>query len=95
MIELKLELDKIDKTKIFVSEKTGKKYLDIVVSKRQSPDNYGNTHTVYIKTKSKDEEKIYIGTGVGKFEDAAVKTETKPQETVTRTGDYNPDDLPF
>lgn len=80
MIELKLELDKIDKSKIFVSEKTGKKYLDICVSKRQSPDNYGNTHTVYIKTKSKDEEKIYIGSGVGKFEDAAPANATQAEQ---------------
>jgi hypothetical protein len=81
MIELKIDVTKIPKDKIFEGAKG--KYLDIVVSKRQQPDNYGNTHTVYIKTKSKEEEKIYIGSGVGKFEDAA------PTQNAPATGNTN------
>lgn len=93
MIELKLNLSDIPKDKIFEGQKG--KYLDICVVKMQKPDAYNNTHTMYVKTKSKDETKIYIGKGIGKFEDAV----SVPQPANTPTYDPNNnggvDDLPF
>lgn len=94
MIEVKIELDKIDKTKIFTSEKTGKKYLDICVAKRQTPDKFGSTHTVYIRPKQ-GEEKVYIGSGVGKYEDAVSIPAQSNNTPVPETNGGAVDDLPF
>lgn len=65
IINVRLELDKIDKTKIVVGEKG--KYLNIIVAERKETDQYGNTHTVYIQQSKEEreskEEKIYMGSG--------------------------------
>jgi hypothetical protein len=66
MITLSIDLSKIDKSRIKKTEK-GQQFYNIVVDTRQSPDNYGNTHTVY-ESQSKEERaakkpKNYIGNG--------------------------------
>ncbi|QIY92207.1 hypothetical protein [Chryseobacterium gallinarum] len=65
IINVRLELDKIDKTKIVVGEKG--KYLNIIVAERKETDQYGNTHTVYIQQTKEEreakEEKVYMGSG--------------------------------
>ena len=43
-------LDKIPEDQIFVSEKTGKKYLRVYLAEMRREDEYGNTHTAYIDT---------------------------------------------
>ena len=85
LIDAKINLTKIQKDKLFKSEKTGAIYLDVKIAERQAPDNYGNTHTLYIQ-KAKEDEKIYIGEGKAvQFESA----QTRPSSTIGR------DDLPF
>ncbi|CEJ71297.1 hypothetical protein BN1195_03642 [Chryseobacterium oranimense G311] len=65
IINVRLELDKIDKSKIIVGEKG--KYLNIIVAERKETDQYGNTHTVYIQQTKEEreakEEKKYMGSG--------------------------------
>lgn len=63
MINISINLSKIPKDKIIDGKKG--KYLNITVSERKAPDQYGNTHSVYV-SQGKDEkgaEKIYLGDG--------------------------------
>lgn len=60
IINAKINVNKIPKDKLFKGDKGT--YLDIKVAERREPDQFGNTHTIYIQ-KSKDDEKIYIGDG--------------------------------
>jgi hypothetical protein len=62
IIEVKIELTKVPKEKLFKSEDTGRIYLDCKVANRKEKDKFGNTHTLYIQGKD-DAEKIYIGDG--------------------------------
>lgn len=60
MIQLSLNLDKIPKDKIYQGKNA--RYLFVTVAERKEPDNYGNTHSVYIYNKD-TKEKTYIGDG--------------------------------
>ncbi len=82
LIDCKIDLTKVPKEQLFKSEDTGKIYLDFKVSEKQSPDQYNNTHSVYIQ-KQKEDEKIYIGSGK--------MIEFKPKESAP----IQADDLPF
>lgn len=92
MIELRLTVTDIPKEKIYKGEKGS--YLTINVAKMQKPDNYGNDYTAYIYDKD-TRQKIYIGKGKGKFEDAAPAQQGTQDIPPANTGNYNPDDLPF
>lgn len=54
----RINLSKIDKTKIFKGKKG--KYIDIAVWFSEEPDQYGNNLSIQQSTK-KDEPKIYLG----------------------------------
>lgn len=96
MITVSIELSKVPKEQIV--EKNGKKYLNIVVDNRKEPDQYGNTHTVYMSQSKEDRTnkvpKVYIGNG---------KEYTfggQPTANISNPNQYNPspenvDDLPF
>ncbi len=64
-IRLKIDVSKIDKTKMFKGQKGT--YLDITVWERQEPDDYGNTHSVEQDMGKEHREaggkKNYIGSG--------------------------------
>ena len=66
MIKISIDLNKINKAKI-KAHTNGAKYYDIIVDTRQTPDNYGNTHTVYEGMTKEEREaktpKNYIGNG--------------------------------
>jgi hypothetical protein len=94
MINISIDTSKIDKDRLY-SGKEGRKYLNITLDKLQTPDQYGNTHTVYMQ-QSKDErtakaKKIYLGSGKEYiFEKKAEQVNTTPPSSnVTK------DDLPF
>ena len=75
MIEIKLTLTDIPKELVFAGKKG--KYIDLIVSEMKQADQYGNTHTVYIKQSKEDRqakaEKIYVGKG------KTVEFEKQPQ----------------
>lgn len=54
IITLKIDVMKIDKDRLFHSEKTGAKYLDAVVFLNDEPDKYGN-HGTITQSVSKEE----------------------------------------
>jgi len=88
IINAKINVLKIPKDKLYVGEKGT--YLDCKVAERREPDQYGNTHTIYIQ-KSKDDEKVYIGEGKAVHFD-------QPKSADTGTNGLagsNHDDLPF
>lgn len=74
MISLSICLSDIPHSEITVSKKNGKSYINLTVTKRKDVDKFGNTHSVAITQSKADYDaqkpKIYIGNGVGKFEDA-------------------------
>ena len=92
IINLSINLDKIDKSKIVTGKKG--KYLNITIgSNRDGEDQFGNTHYAYQSQSKEDREakldKIYLGNGKEfNFDEPKVEVE-KP---VTAGSD---DDLPF
>ena len=91
IINLSINLDKIDKTKIITGKKG--KYLNLTVgSNRDGEDQFGNTHYIF-QSQSKEEreggsEKNYLGNGKQFVFDNQPKAKA---ETVTN----DDDDLPF
>jgi hypothetical protein len=77
----KINLSKIDKTKLFTGEKGI--YCDIAIWFSEEPDQYGNNLAIQQSTK-KDEPKIYIGSA--KF--------YIPKELTPKT-ELEASDLPF
>ena len=49
MINISICLTDLPKDKITVSEKNGKKYINIVCDKRKEPSACGETHTIYVQ----------------------------------------------
>lgn len=91
IIKVKIDLNKIDKSKIFEGKK-GKYYeLDVMVG---NVDKYGNNVSVCNPTASKDEEKVYLGQGKVVWTDGNI--EVAPKENKPSQGPANEDnDLPF
>ena len=93
IINMSINLDKIDKSKIITGKKG--KYLNLTVGgNREGEDQYGNTHYIF-QSQSKEEreansEKNYLGNGKEFVFDNETKTATA---TASNTNDE--DDLPF
>ena len=93
IINAKINVLKIPKDKLFNGEKGT--YLDCKVAQRKEPDQYGNTHTIYIQ-KSKDDEKIYIGEGKAiEFKNDRPPSSGDSHTGVNGLGNSSNDDLPF
>lgn len=76
--------------------KNGKKYLNICIAGRREPDQYGNTHAVYV-SQTKEErdakaDKCYIGSG--RAHDPQPVAATPESVEQMPTAEYV-DDLPF
>tara|TARA_R100000664_G_scaffold34214_2_gene55126 strand:- start:2104 stop:2382 length:279 start_codon:yes stop_codon:yes gene_type:complete len=89
IINLSINLDKIDKSKIVAGKKG--KYLNLTVGgNRDGEDQYGNTHYVF-QSQSKEEreaksEKNYLGNG---------KEFVFDSQPAAATSSNDEDDLPF
>lgn len=101
MINVSIDLSKIDKSRI-KEGKNGAKYYNITVDEKRSPDQFGNTHTVY-NTPTKEEreakkDKVYLGSGKEfKFNN---QQSAPQQQAAPVQNNFNPspetiDDLPF
>ena len=84
LINAKINVSKIDKTKLFKGAKGT--YLDLAIWVNETPDQFGNDISIEQRT-GKDEKKIYLGEG--KF---YVKAEQK--KAVSNTANAS-DDLPW
>jgi hypothetical protein len=84
----KLDLTKIDKSKLFKSEKTGAIYLDLLMI--ESPNNqYGQSHMIVQDVSKEDREKGIKGAILGNAK------ELVKQESTTTSTKVQDDDLPF
>jgi hypothetical protein len=82
------------------SDKNGKYYVSVVVDERQTPDNYGNTHTAYIsqskEQRAAKEPKQYVGSGKEfKFNSSSPTPETTTHKPQSNSNEQPIDDLPF
>ena len=98
LINLSINLDKIDKSKIITGQKG--KYLNLTVSVNDETNQYGqNVSVSHGQTKEEREaknDKVYLGNGQVVWTDGSVKTADKTDSpspsTEVAPGD---DDLPF
>ena len=87
IIKLNLNLDKIDKSLVYTSPKTGAKYLNISVLMRDTPDQWGNDGFVVQDVSKEQKENGMKGPILG---NAKLKTFDAP--AVSQADD---DDIPF
>lgn len=84
----KIDLTKIDKSKLFKSEKTGSIYLDYVVI--ETPNNeYGNSHMVVQSTTKEERDSGKKGAILGN------QKELIRDDQQTESAPIKKDDLPF
>ena len=85
---LKINLDKIDKTKIFQGTKG--RYLEITIAHNDEADQYGNDTSAWIGQTKEEREagdsKIYIGNGKQFWTDGKASTKQHQEDA---------GDLPF
>jgi hypothetical protein len=86
IIKLNLNLDKIDKSLIYLSPKTGAKYLNLSVLMRDGPDQYGNDGFVVQDISKEQKENGMKGPILG---NAKLKTFDAPAVS------QDDDDIPF
>lgn len=93
MIVLDICLSDIPKDRIKKSEKNNKSYASIIVDERKEPDQYGNTHTLYMGMTKEEREaksaKQYVGSGKEYVFSGSPKTAAAPATAP------DSEDLPF
>lgn len=97
MIVLDICLSDIPRERI-TTGKNGKKYCKLCVTEMRQPDNYGNSHTVYM-SQTKEEraaraEKQWVGKGTLYEGQGGGGQQRQPDLPITRGG-YVDNDLPF
>lgn len=94
LINVGICLSDIPKERIKRAE-NGKAYVNIVVSERRDPDQYGNTHTIYMyQTKEERDAKAnrsYIGQGKA----VVFNSTSTPEKIETLPPIDQFEDLPF
>ena len=97
MITISICLSDIPSEARHKSDKNGKVYANFCIDEKKEPDQYGNTHSVWI-SQTKEErqakaEKKYVGSGKEyKFDTKQQSNQTQPPVQQAYTDD---DDLPF
>ena len=86
----KINLSKIDKTKLFKGKKGT--YLDVAIWFNELPDQYGNNLSIQQSTK-KDEPNIYLGEA--KFYTPKPDTEIKAKDEYQGGSMSDINDLPY
>ena len=92
LLQGSINLSKIDKDKLFTSDKN-EKWLNVSVWINDEVDNYGNIASIQQSTK-KDESKIYLG-NLKEYQKPEPKPEQKPQAQQPSPTPKNDDGLPF
>jgi hypothetical protein len=99
LISIKIDLSKIDKARIFESQKTGAKYLDITGVLTDTPDQYENNGFVKQNTSKEERESGLKMPIIGNFKLLKILDQpgqSAPAQPIQR--EINPikhDDLPF
>lgn len=93
LIGLKIDVNKITKSKLFKGEKGT--YLDLTIAVNDEKDQYGNDVSVWEKCE-KEEQKNYLGNGkVFWSNDAQPQQEKKANESAKALTEEEGDNLPF
>lgn len=87
-IALKIDVKKIDKSKLYVGDKGT--YLDAAIIMKDEPDQYGNIGMVVQNVSKEEREQGVKGAILGN-----VKYIQKPAQPEQQTTTNPPDDLPF
>lgn len=94
-INVSLCVSDIPRDKIFVAE-NGKKYISICVSELRQPDQYENTHCVFIRQSKEERERKDARTYVGRGKSVIFRpAEPTPDQVSDLPVADNTDDLPF
>jgi len=99
LISIKIDLSKIDKSRIFESQKTGAKYLDITGVLTDTPDQYENNGFVKQNTTKEEREAGVKLPIIGNFKLLKILDQpgqSAPAQPIQR--EVNPietDELPF
>lgn len=100
IIDLDICFSDIPKDKL-TTAKNGKLYGHIIVASLRDTDEYGNTHSVYMRQTKEEREakdkKIYIGRAkeLNFTKSEAPKQEPKPETPKTDTSNSDNEPLPF
>lgn len=99
LVSIKIDLSKIDKSRIFESQKTGAKYLDITGVLTDTPDQYENNGFVKQNTTKEEREAGVKLPIVGNFKLLKIlDNPDTPKSAVPIQREINPietDELPF
>ena len=87
----KINLAKVDKDKLFVSEKTGAIYLDVVLIETNN-NEYGNSHMIVQSTTKEEREQGIKGVILGNAKQLEATTQNEPPPEKKKEV---LDDLPF
>ena len=90
LINVSINLDKIDKSKIIKGQKG--KYLNLIISVNDEVNSYGQNASIF-ESCEKGEDKNYIGNGKVIWTDGKI-TKAGQTQQVQSSGDED-DDLPF
>ena len=95
LINVSLCVSDIPRDKIFVAE-NGKKYISICVSELREPDQYENTHCVFMRQSKEERERkdkrVYVGRGKSVV---FRPSEPTPDQVADLPVAEDVDDLPF
>lgn len=100
IIDLDICFSDIPKDKL-TTAKNGKLYGHIIVASLRETDEYGNTHSVYMRQSKEEREakdkKIYIGRAKELNFKKNEAPKQQPEQAQPQGSSYqdNPDDLPF
>lgn len=100
LVSIKIDLSKIDKSRIFESQKTGAKYLDITGVLTDTPDQYSNNGFVKQNTTKEERESGVQLPIIGNFKLLKILNDPgSPVSSQPVQREINPivqsDDLPF
>lgn len=95
ILNCKINLTKVPKERLFKGQKGV--YLDFTIAERKEPDQYGQTHNIYLYKKGED--KIYIGNAqIFDFDNPQGLKDDRDELNADRSGMETSnalDDLPF
>lgn len=86
IVKVSLCLDDIPEEEVYVSEKTGKRYVTVDVKEMRSQDRFGNTHSVEVNTYKPDSKRT--GTRKSYRDDSGSYQQGGPES-------FDDDQIPF
>ena len=98
LISLKIDVMKIDKSKLFHAQ-SGAKYIDLDVWISATPDKYGNDASASIRQTEEEREakakRTYVGNGQKRFGWGDSQQPAELQEGAAGSAPEEDDDIPF